>query len=175
MKKVFLTIAICFAGLATFAQSRPLGSELSIGAEAALPVGNFKNGSNVGFGATVKYAYNFDETIALTLQSGYLYFPGKDLGGGDKINSSQIPLKAGVRYSIGQFYVEPQLGAGFWHFSGNNNSGSLNQTRFTYAGGIGVLASQNFDIGLRYEGSSKNGENISFLGLRLAYVFPLGK
>ena len=187
MKKAFLTVAICFAGLATFAQSRPLGSELSIGAEGALPLNGFRleDGqgvksdkiSNFGLGGTVKYAYNFDETIAVTLQSGYIYFFGKDLGGG-KINLSQIPIKAGVRYSMGQFYVEPQLGVGFYKPSIKITSGTSttvnfdSYSAFTYAGNIGVLASQNFDISLRYEGWSKNG-SAGFLGLRLAYVFPL--
>lgn len=179
MKKVFLILAASFIGLSAFSQTRQPGSELSIGAEAALPVGNLKDASNFGFGATVKYAYNFDETIAATLQSGYIYFPGKDLGG-LKVNHGIIPLKAGVRFSIGQFYLEPQLGAAFvnqkWSETGNatNNSVSGNYTAFAYAGNVGVFATPNFDISLRYEGMSKNGTS-SFLGLRLAYTFPLGK
>lgn len=181
MKKIILSLAVSFISLAGFSQEyRQPGSELSIGAEGALPVSDLKKNSNVGFGATVKYAYNFDESIAATLQSGYIYFPGKSIAGG-KVNMSQIPLKAGVRFSMGQFYAEPQLGVGFWHesFKGSDGestvSGSGNESGFTYAGNIGVMVSQNFDISARYEGMKKDGANISFIGLRLAYTFPLGK
>jgi len=177
MKKIMLSLAVSFISLAGFSQYRQPGSELSIGVDGALPVGNLKDVSNVGFGATVKYAYNFDESIAATLQSGYIYFPGKDLGD-LKENMSQIPLKAGVRFSMGQFYAEPQLGMAFWHGStksGGESLGSGNTSGFTYAGNIGVMASPNFDIGLRYEGMSKDGAKLGFVGLRLAYTFPFGQ
>lgn len=182
MKKVILSLAVSFISLAGFSQYRQAGSELSIGVEGALPVSDLKNATNIGFGATAKYAYNFDESVAVTLQSGYIYFPGKDLGGG-KVNLSQIPLKAGVRFSMGQFYAEPQLGVGFWHGSAKaTNNGedgdvsfSNNTSGFTYAGNIGVMVSPSFDIGVRYEGMSKDGGNFNFIGLRLAYTFPLGK
>ncbi|PZP49353.1 MAG: hypothetical protein DI598_08025 [Pseudopedobacter saltans] len=186
MKKVLLAMAVSFISIAGFSQERQAGSELSIGLEGGLPLNGWKVNdeigkfSNFGVGATAKYAYNFDESIAATLQSGYIYFFGKNLQGtGVKVKTSQIPVKAGIRFSMGKFYAEPQLGVSFLHqslsapvteFDGISGSTSA----FTYAGNIGVMASQNFDISLRYEGFSKDG-NAGFLGLRLAYTFPLGK
>lgn len=82
-----------------------------------------------------------------------------------------VPIKAGVRFSMANFYAEPQIGAAI-----GTNEGS--ETNLTYAGQIGVMASPNFDIGLRYEGISTgkdiNGDNSSlgFIALRLAYTMP---
>lgn len=189
MRKLILFMGAGFLLISTTkaqqTYQRPLGSEFSIGIEGALPMSGWDVGmegsgtkaSSFGAGATIKYAYNFDETIAATFQTGFLYFPGKDLDGG-KINSSQIPIKAGVRFSMSNFYLEPQFGVSSFNVkivdnvAGGSASGST--TAFTYAIGIGAMASSNFDIGLRYEAMSKNGTT-GFLALRFAYCIPLGK
>lgn len=188
MRKLILLLgAGLFLTTATKAQQsyeRPLGSEFSIGLEGALPMngwdvqdGNGTKFSNFGIGGTLKYAYNFNETLAGTFQTGYIYFPGKDFGGG-KINTSQIPIKAGVRFSMSSFYVEPQLGVSSLNVkivsTDVDESVSGSTTAFTYAIGIGTMAGKNFDIGLRYEAFSKNGTT-GFLALRLAYSIPFGQ
>lgn len=172
----------------TSAQSyeRQIGSEFSIGIEGALPMNGWdfydENGGNskisdFGIGATVKYAYNFNETIAATFQTGYIYFPGKDLGGG-KVNTSQIPIKAGVRFSMSSFYIEPQFGLSSVNVKAVSTldaiSYSGSTTAFTYAIGIGAMAGPNFDVGFRYEAMSKDG-TMGFLALRLAYSLPFGR
>jgi len=187
MRKLFLLLGAGFLlTAATKAQSyeRPVGSEFSIGIEGALPMNGWDVGdghgtkfSEFGIGATIKYAYNFNETLAATFQTGYIYFPGKDLGGG-KVNSGQIPIKAGVRFSMSNFYVEPQFGLSSYNVKAVSTtedvSGSGSTTAFTYAIGIGAMASRNFDIGLRYEAMSKDGTQ-GFLALRLAYSLPFGR
>lgn len=160
---------------------RPIGSELSIGLETGLATGNLRNISSMGVGGTIKYAYNFNENIAATFQSGYIDFISKNAISSDytsglvKINTSQIPIKAGFRYSIGRFYVEPQLGVSLIHQKDveTENGWSNNTSAFTYAGNIGVLATRNFDMSVRYEGMSKNNGSLGYLALRLAYSFPL--
>lgn len=58
------------------------------------------------------------------------------------------------------------------------------KANFMYAGNVGVMVSPNFDISFKYEGFSvkqydlsgnSSNKNLGFLGLRLAYTFPLGK
>ncbi len=177
MKKVILSLAISFISFAAFSQERQQGSELSIGLEGGLPLNGWSAGGqklySFGIGGSLKYAYNFDESVAATLQAGYINFMAKtvtvDGETGKYPAIGQIPIKAGIRFSMGQFYAEPQLGMSIFTASGGGSS-----TAFTYAGNIGVLASKNFDVSLRYEGWSKDG-NAGFLGLRLAYVFPLAK
>ena len=177
MKKILFVIATSFISLAGFSQYRQAGSELSIGIEGGLPLNGWTESGqklySFGIGGSIKYAYNFDESVAATLQTGYLNFLAKTVnidGATGKMPAlGQIPIKAGVRFSMGQFYAEPQLGMSIFTASGGGSS-----TAFTYAGNIGVQASKNFDVSLRYEGWSKDG-NAGFLGLRLAYTFPLGK
>lgn len=176
MKKAFLLFAVglFFIG-ATKAQTyeRPIGSEFSIGISPALPVGDFNKTSSFGLGADLKYAYNFDETIAATVSAGYNnFFVKKDLKDlGFESNVGFVPIKAGVRFSMGNLYAEPQIGAAIGTSEGS-------ETKLTYAGQIGVMASPNFDVSLRYEGISAgkklNGDNatLGFVALRLAYTLP---
>ena len=205
MKKIFIMVlsAVCLLSLAKaqyqtppsyYGQprpqqnySRPLyfhpdGSELSVGIEGALPLGGWDDGYNskvasVGFGATLKYGYNFNAVNAITLESGCLYFPGNDLGGA-KINSTLIPIKLGWRGSIQNFYFEPQLGVNFLDASAKATDGLYGSaygsaTGFAYALGIGFFVSRNFDVNLKFERFSNSDGAFTFLALRLAYVFPL--
>lgn len=201
MKKSLLTFSIALSSLFAFGQKttttttitttktvvtttdgqptvlRPIGSELSIGLEAGLATGNLRNFSSMGVGGTIKYAYNFNENMAATFQSGYIDFISKNEKSNNyysgKINTSQIPIKAGFRYSIGRFYFEPQLGVSLIHQKFVDENESTNTSAFTYAGNIGVLATRNFDMSVRYEGMSKSNGSLGYLALRLAYSFPL--
>lgn len=170
MKKVTLALfAMMFATL-TFAQSakKAQSSELGIGVDAALPIGDFNKTHSFGIGGTLKYAFNLDENNAITLTSGYLNFSGKSENGFKWSSVGFIPVKAGYRYTFpGNFYAEPQLGVTF--FTGNGSDGSA----FTYAFNAGYKFTPAIDLSVRYEGMSKNSENLSFLGLRLAYNFSL--
>lgn len=168
----------------------PAGSELSIGLDGSiLTLNGWKeNGralSNFGVGGSLKYAYNFNQTVAVTLQSGFLYFPGTSHNashdGVKYMNSAyQIPIKLGARLSMQRFYVEPQVGISRFHrafteaYEAYSGEGAASTMPFTYAIGVGVMASRNFDFSVRYEGMSKNG-TCGFLGLRIAYVIPFSK
>jgi hypothetical protein len=167
MKKMFVSAAALMIAAASFAQSKSEkpANDISIGVDGGLPLGDFKQSHKFGVGGTVKFAHNFDENIALTLTSGYLSFPGKDLGFGLKFPAQGIiPIKAGARYTFpGGVYAEPQLGVSIL----NNDGGSA----FTYAGNLGYTMTPGIDVSARYEGMSKNGSSIGFIGFRLAYSF----
>ena len=169
-----LALLVCST---TFAQKGKSPS-FSIGVEAGLPVGkDLKEGWNFGIGGSAKVGIPLFEGGDVTLSAGYISFLGKSesFGGVTVKNKalSTIPLKAGLRFMLGQgFYGEPQLGYTIAKVSGL--SGNLNG--FTYAAGIGYMASQ-VDIGVRYEAWSKTENNVtanpSFIGLRLG--FNLGR
>lgn len=163
MKKAFLLLAagLFFMGASYAQYERPIGSEFSVGVTGALPVGDFGDYSSFGLGIDAKYAYNFSEAIAATASAGYTNFFGKD----DADNSGFIPLKAGIRFSMGALYAEPQIGAAI-------GTGEGSTTLLDYAGQIGFMASSNLDLSLRYEGLSKNSVTSSFIGLRVAYTMP---
>ncbi|QES88475.1 outer membrane beta-barrel protein [Rhizosphaericola mali] len=188
MKNLFFTFLALVSLDHLFAQNHS-GSEISIGVEGGLPLSTLKETHKFGFGGTVKYACNLDETIALTLQSGYIVYPGKSFKSIYYPNSSQapysekmsfpnlrqIPLKAGARFSFGNIYLEPQLGVSFTstpqksytEFDINKTS----NTAFTYAGNIGIFATKEIDISARYEGFKMNDRNVSIIGLRVGYNF----
>lgn len=172
MKKTILSVVICFTGIAAFSQRTP-GSELSVGIEAGQPVNyDFYTYNGIGIGGTLKYAYNFSESAAVTLQSGYISFAGKTADGEKSPSFNQLPVKAGLRYSFGSLYAEPQLGMSFVSQSKESTSA------FTYAINIGLLAGDNYDISLRYEHFGKSNDKYDFkdgfIGFRVAYTFPFG-
>jgi hypothetical protein len=170
MKKLLLLSALSFASLTIFAQDKTSGFELSVGAEGGLPVGDFNTGYNIGFGATGKLAYNFDASSAATFQTGYMSFGGKTVSAYGYSASVPavgfVPFKVGYRYTLdGGIFLEPQLG-----FTAVSNGGG---TAFTYAFNAGYRMTPGLDISARYEGVSKSGSTLSFIGLRVAYSFSL--
>ena len=99
-----------------------------------------------------------------TLSAGYSSFHPKkefkDIYG----SLGWIPVKAGIKYYFSDgFYGEGQVGAAF---STHKDGG----TAFAYAPGIGYTLEGGFDIGVRYEGWSKDG-TVSQIALRVAYGF----
>jgi hypothetical protein len=173
MKKTLFLLGILLTGFSAFSQNKNTGAELSIGVDGGFPLNsNFKDSHKFGIGGTAKFAYNFDENLALTLQSGYISFAGKDetIAGvtfkGESVHF--IPVKVGGRYTFSNgIFLEPQLGVSFIGGSGSSTSA------FTYAFNAGYRTTPGIDISARYEGASKNG-TLSFLGIRLAYSFSLG-
>ncbi len=175
MKNSILFLVLFFVTAKMFAQENTTskGTELSIGVDAGLPMGDLKETNKFGIGGTAKFAYNIDESIALTLQSGYMTFTGESyniLGVSGKYSALNIiPIKVGGRYTFaGGPYLEPQLGLSLLSSKGGNGT-----TGFTYAINAGYRMTPGVDISARYEGISKEG-TISFIGLRLAYSFAIG-
>lgn len=179
MKKLVLILALAtFVSVTASAQQKDEKKQadapsISIGADVALPMGDFADISKTGFGGTAKFAYHAGPG-AVTVTAGYISFAGKshtvNVGGTNMtITGSStylMPFKAGYRFDLGQgFGIEPQLG-----YSVGKNSGG----GFTYAGQIGYLINNQVDISARYEGVSKSGTSLSFIGFRVAYNFSLG-
>ncbi|PYF73914.1 porin family protein [Pedobacter nutrimenti] len=179
MKKLFLLTAIAgvFAFSSVSAQSKKdpamNGAKLSVGAEFALPMGDLKDVSKLGFGGSLVYIAPIADDLKFTASAGYINFSGKDftfMGQQlPKVNFATIPVKAGLRYYfVENFYGAAELGAAF----GTKGRG----TAFAYSPGIGmefpVADKSSVDLGVRYEGWSKNGTS-SFIGIRAAFNFGL--
>jgi len=156
-------------------------SEFSIGLEGAVPINgwnydytNIKH-AEYGAGITLKYVYNINHLLACSFQTGYLFFPGKDVGP-LKVDAGQLPLKAGLRIMTHHLYIEPQFGASAFHtkalYNGDIKSVKTFYSPFTYALGIGTLVGKSWDIGFRYEGLDMK-ENSGYIALRLGYRIPL--
>ena len=167
-------VAIAFSVNAQDSKSdKPL--KFSVGVEAGLPLGDFKEYAKFGIGGSVQGEYAVMESLGLTLNAGFLSFGGKtvDLGGLGSFkygSTTLIPVLAGAKYYFTEkVYGHAQLGVSFLSYKEDGETSS--SSAFTYAPGIGVMATENIDILLKYQAATKNGSSLSFLGLRVAYTF----
>jgi hypothetical protein len=189
MKKIkILLVALALGGAAnTFAQETPAsrGLQLSIGAEAALPIGSFKNDSRYQFGGggSAKLAIPVASVLDFTVSAGYIAFGYSKLNELDNRGTfTAIPFKAGLQiHTHGGVYFEPQ--AGFTQTKIQNSEGA---GVFTYAANVGYLIGKAVDVAVRYEamaprkgttigGATRSDVSAKFLGLRLAYNIPFAR
>jgi hypothetical protein len=167
MKKFFLFGLVIIISVSVFCQrDNHSFSELSIGLDGSMPVGKFSSSNGFGFGFDGKFGFNFNGTIAATLQTGYISFAAKSAG---KIGSPEligfVPIKMGLRYRFPEsfLYIEPQAGT---IISDDNSVGN----GFTYAINLGYQGNSRLDLSLFYEAISTEG-TLSFAGLRVAFNF----
>jgi len=162
----------------------------SVGAELGLPMGDFGDAANMGFGGSLRYEMPMGDNLGLTATAGYLMFSGKDqdfggitIKGGDW---SMIPIQVGAKYYFQEqqdgFYGMVELGVHstkytipsytttFYGVSVTVPEVSASSTDLSYAPEIGYHLA-NIDLGLRYQMVATEGSTTSYLGLRLAYVF----
>lgn len=171
MKKfLFALVLLSGAALSSFAQSSSSTGKFSIGLEAGLPVGDIKDaGGKLFIGGSLKYDHPIATGTFFTISAGYTSLSFKEvtvpgLGTIKPGSVGFVPVKAGIKYFLAEsFYGEAQLGAAFSTESGGG-------TAFAYAPGIGYVLGGGVDLGVRYEGWSKNG-TVSQVAARLAYSF----
>jgi hypothetical protein len=164
---VVLAIMICSQSVAQVTSAgRP---SLSLGAEVGVPVGDLNTSQNTGLGGSLKAIFPLFQGGALTLSGGYLGFSRDESTIFPALNF--MPFKAGLRYNLspGGVYLEPQLG---YTSISSKNSNNSNTGGFTYAAALGTML-QAIDLSIRYEGVSRNGTTLPFIGIRGAYNFRL--
>jgi hypothetical protein len=169
MKKYLLFVAAAFGTASLFAQEVKSKKVIfSVGAEAAVPVGDYNSVSSFAFGGTAQAEYLASNKVGITLNSGYINYFGKrfDLPGYGSLKREsfgQIPVLAGIRYYfIKDIYVSGQLGIS--QVTKGAGAG------FTYAPGIGFKFSV-LDATVKYMGVAFNGVTLSTVGVRVAYTF----
>lgn len=170
MKKKFTLVFLMLIALATtkmYAQ----GLKFGLGAEGALPVGSWSSAYNVGAGATIRLAYELDETSAITGTTGVIAFIPKSMTGVNSKAQLNIPIKAGYKHMLGEtLYGLGEAGftlaRTYLPSTGTASLTSVSSTEFTYSVGIGAKLGA-FDPSIRYEGYSGAG----FIGLRLGFNF----
>ncbi|SDP99510.1 hypothetical protein SAMN05428975_5042 [Mucilaginibacter sp. OK268] len=161
------------------------GIRYSIGVDAGIPLGNFKDNYKWNLGGSVQADIPvISNQLFVTVNAGYNnIFGKKDIGGvagADVTNFQLIPVKAGLKYFvIPNFYVQGEAGAAF--LLNKKDVGVNKSTAFVYAPQVGVQfpisANGNFiDAGIRYEATTKyatgvDQSKVSFLGIRVAYGF----
>jgi hypothetical protein len=176
MKK-FLLFAIVLSGtiFSGFAQTKSI-SELSIGGEFGIPVGEVSHFYGTVAGASLKLEIPVSvKSLSVTLTGGLSEFlDGLDYNGPVK-SSLFAPLELGGKYYFSKIaYVEGDAGISY-DINGNYAS---SKTAFIYSPIIGITAPRfkhksTIDIGLRYESRVESGALVGQIALRLAYRFGL--
>lgn len=192
--KLFSLMFLLVFATSVFAQSKDEKSfKFGAGAMIALPMGDMTDLASLSYGIDVIGEYPVASALSITLSAGYVDWAKKtsqsealptvtlksplksatigaaatnpnDLVSGDS-NLSLIPILAGVKYHFtDKIYGSAQAGLSFATASG---VGSI----FTFAPGIGYKISEKIDLLLKYQSASKDGANMSFLGLRAGLSF----
>jgi hypothetical protein len=154
MKKLLVTIValFLFVGISQ-AQNKMY---LNIGANVALPMGNFGDFAGTGFGGTAQFEMQFMPQLLGTATAGYIAWGGKDvtlLGGKYSYSYSAIPILVGAKYYFmpaGGFYGHGQLG--FYLFSADVETPTVSVGGFTYGGDLGGSSTEfALSLGAGYE------------------------
>jgi hypothetical protein len=181
MKNKTKIMAIAVAAIAIFFTTQvkaqtvdPNKWRLGIGIEGGIPTGNITSFSNFDLGGTLRLQYGFTKDLALTLTSGYYDYFAKSQtitvdgvsATGTPSNLGMVPVKAGLKYFFApSIYLSGEAGAGF---ETNYNK----DTKLILSPGLG-WASKSWDVGVRYENYSGQGDNFGTVALRIAYGFSL--
>jgi hypothetical protein len=165
MKKLVVMVALIAASV-SFASAQ---GRFSVGAELALPMGDFGDVSGLGIGGTVRYESAINDNLNWTGTAGYISFAEKD---DYNLKISMIPIQAGLKYyfteSFNGFYGGAQLGVSIVKAKSDffGESVSASDTEFGFAPEIGYHLSV-IDISARYQIVS----DFDYVGFRIAYVF----
>lgn len=178
--KRFVLSTLVLVGI-VFQQGYGQFNHFSVNGEVNIPSGGGSNISSIGLGASLKAEILISDKFALTANSGFNNFFGRNNLGLTSRSQTAIPVKGGFKYyPSSSFYFEGQLGASI----GINDNTS---TGFLWSPGLGTLvrlsnSDNRIDVGLRYESWSRKNlvqginskyNSFGFVGLRVGYAFEL--
>lgn len=180
MRNIIYVLALYLSCSVAYAQQG--FHTVGVGAEGALPLGDFGEAYGIGYGATGKAFYGISEIGDITGTLGYMRFGIKESSDFMSGHIAMIPIMFGYRHNFGGFYGEPQLGfvnlkskikmdlGGLEEFFGGFGSGSSSTTKFSLGLGGGMLFG-DWDLGARFQIL----DNMNFLGVRIGYNFSIAK
>ncbi len=168
----FLAGAVAAVAL-FFTTSVNAQTKLGIGVNVGAPTGDASDFYNLALGIDARLQFDVSKQISIPVTTGYTSFMGKNdypVSGVDVRDYGFIPVKAGVKVffddSGSGLYGLAELGAAFGTSKGSGTS-------FIYSPALGYSWSSGLDLGIKYEGISKNSSTISQVALRIAYGFNL--
>jgi hypothetical protein len=178
---MFAALGMSVAGLAQL-------GPVSLGAELALPTGDFGESYPLGYGASLGYEQPIGEKLGITLQVGYIMLGIDDAVSTLIDKSSMMPIQVGAKYYLSErgagLYAHVQGGVHnlsvttkdldlglFGTFPGTTSSDSY----LSGSVGLGYMLNNKIDVGLRYniiapDSDVEGAESSSYLGVRLAYT-----
>lgn len=185
MKKILSVLLVVFlvSGFINAQGKMALGFNAGI----ALPMGDFADGYDMGFGGNALFAYRVSPNVDVTLSGGYLTWSGKDAL--DGLNFSSIPVMVGAKYLFGKEkfnpYVAGELGVHFttvdlpeYEFEGQTfGGGSSSDTYFGWGAGAGFLYqignNMDLDVNARYNSIAAEGGSSDYVSVMVGLLFGL--
>lgn len=193
MKKILLTAAVAILSGGLMAQD----NQLSFGVDLALPMGDFGDVYSLGVGPAVGFEVPVGDAMGVTVQVAYDILMVKSDFSDFVEGASMIPAQVGLKYYFMEqqegFYGHAQLGIHAQSYKSPEvvvpgipglipdlviPEETYSSTNFSWAIGAGYQM-EKLDIGIRYNSISpdsdvEGAEASSYIGLRIAYLLPLG-
>lgn len=173
MKRSLLSAVFALViSIGAFAQKG--NNQVGVGAELNTPLGSFGDAYKTGYGGTIKGLYGIGKAGQLTLTTGYSSFKGQSKTAFGYSYAGQtftmVPVSAGYRHHLNNFYLEGQLGA---TINGTKANGVKveSMTKFAFAANAGYEI-KGLDLSLRYH---TEGDVLSLFAARIGYNLNLGK
>lgn len=185
MRKILSALLVAFlvAGFINAQGKMALGFNAGV----ALPMGDFGDGYDMGFGGNALFAYHANPNVDVTLSAGYLTWSGKDAL--DGLNFNSIPVMVGAKYLFGKDkfhpYIAGELGVHFvsvdlpeYEFEGETfGGGSSSDTYFGWGAGAGFLfqlgSNMDLDVNAKYNGISSSGGSSDYVSVMVGLLFGL--
>lgn len=186
MKKIVTVLSALVLGTTAMAQ----GNQISLGLDAALPMGDYADGYSLGIGPAAGFELPVGDNLGITAQLSYqILMVNSDLK--DFIASaSTIPIQAGLKYYFQEqqegVYGHAQIGVHMGTVKtedidlgpfGTIEGESESSTNMSWAIGAGYQM-EKLDIGLRYNSISPDSDiegakAATYIGLRIGYLITL--
>lgn len=165
-------------------------NQISLGADIALPMGDFGDAYGFGIGPTVGFELPVGDNLGITLQLAYdILMPKSEVKDFIK-SSSMMPAQVGLKYYFQDqqegFYAHGQVGVHSMSTKsedidlgplGTIEGTKSSSTNLSWAIGVGYQL-EKLDLGLRYnsitpDSDLEGAKASSYIGLRVAYLISL--
>ncbi|HCY76827.1 MAG TPA: hypothetical protein DHV28_12975 [Ignavibacteriales bacterium] len=170
-----LLLAVLFTGFINAQSKMAFGLQAGV----AIPLGDFGDGYDLGFGGQGTFAYHINPMFDVTGSVGYLTWSGK----ADGVTFSSVPVLVGVRYYFGQDqfhpYISGELGMHFTsskvEFLGNSYTSS--DSFFGFGVGAGFLyklgPNLDLDVNAKFNSISSEGSASNYVGIMAGVLIAL--
>jgi len=175
MKKL-MTFFLAILLIAGF--SGKVNAQIGIGANAgiAMPMGDFGDVYDMGFGGSAYGQYSLSETMTIGLNIGYYSFGGKV---SSDFSWSYVPVVADFKYILSTENFKPYVGLGLGFYNATSKVNMLGVSLSASENKIGFAPMAGFWMGEGFKWGANLSYNIvsdaSYLGINVGIVYPLGK
>jgi hypothetical protein len=114
---LLIGIVLCLCNASLHAQiNKKGGFSINFGPEMLAPEGSFNSTHRIGLGGSIKMEYAYGKHLSATLNTGFSSLPGRNFFDPVLLTKTKftslnaLPLKAGSRYYLGNFYFAGEGG-----------------------------------------------------------------